>query len=726
MTTAFVLSGGASLGSLQVGMLRALHERGVRADLLVGTSVGAVNAAWLAGHPDSPVADLAQIWRSLRRGDVFPAEPLHGLFGFMGRRRGLEPPQRLLALIEEHLTFDRLEDAPVPLHVVVTDVLSTADVALSAGPAAAAVLASASIPGVLPPVEIEGRYFMDGGVVNNTPISHAVRLGADEIWVLPTGWSCSLAEPPRGALAWPCTASTPWCTSASPTRSSTRRATASTCESCHRHAPSPPPLPTSPPEPTSSKPPMTLPGRGSNTPATTSAPSRSFARTTTPSGHRVPREPEESIPMSAYDYDLIIVGAGSGNMLPDDSMDDWRIAVVETDRFGGTCLNRGCIPSKMFVHTADVARTIHDAARFGIDAEIRGVDWPAVRDRVFGRIDPIHDKAVDYRRRSGIDVHLGEARFVDQKTLDVEGTVLRGKRFVLAVGTRPRLPDIAGIDDVEVHTSDTIMRLDRLPASMLVIGGGFIAAEMSHVFGSLGTDITIVHRGDQLLQNNDHDIRDRFTRAYDDRFSLLLDSRIDRLQQTRRGIEATVTRGDGSIVQVAAEVVLAATGRVPNSDRLDVAATGLDVDEHGHVQTDATYQTNVDGIWAVGDVANHFQLKHMANAETRLVRHNIVHPESPRSETFGIVPAAVTATREYSATAYGWALEDTASMVKILADPDTRLLLGAHIIGPDASILIQPLIQAMCLANTVDEVAKAVLYIHPALTEVVEQALLDL
>lgn len=454
--------------------------------------------------------------------------------------------------------------------------------------------------------------------------------------------------------------------------------------------------------------------------------------------------------MSEYDYDLIIVGAGSGNMLPDESMDGWRIAVVETDRFGGTCLNRGCIPSKMFVHTADVARTIEGAGRFGIDAELRGVDWPAVRDRVFGRIDPIHDKAVEYRRRSGIDVYLGEARFVGPKTLDVDGTVLRGERFVLAVGSRPRLPDIHGIGDVEVHTSDTIMRLDRLPASMLVIGGGFIAAEMSHVFGSLGTDITIVHRGNQLLQNNDHDIRDRFTRAYGERFTLLLDSRIDRLKQTTHGIEATVTRADGSTTQITTEVVLAATGRVPNSDRLDVAATGLDVDEHGHVVTDATYQTTVEGIWAVGDVANHFQLKHMANAETRLVRHNLTHPESPRSETFGIVPAAVfadpqvatvgatedqlraggrpyvTATREYSATAYGWALEDTASMVKILADPDTRLLLGAHIIGPDASILVQPLIQAMCLANTVDEVAKAVLYIHPALTEVVEQTLLDL
>ncbi len=454
--------------------------------------------------------------------------------------------------------------------------------------------------------------------------------------------------------------------------------------------------------------------------------------------------------MPEHDYDLIIVGAGSGNMVPDESMSDWRVAVVETDRFGGTCLNRGCVPSKMFVHTADVARSIREAGRFGIDAELRGVDWPAVRDRVFGRIDPIHDKAVEYRRRSGFDVFLGEGRFVGPKALDVDGTVLRGERVVLAVGSRPRLPDIAGISEVEVHRSDTIMRLDRLPASMLVIGGGWISAEMSHVFGSLGTDITIVQRGPHLLASHDHAIQERFTRAYQERFTVLLESRIDRLAQTSTGIEASVVRSDGIIAQVEAEVVLAATGRVPNSDRLDIAATGLEVDEHGHVKTDDTYQTNVEGIWALGDVANHFQLKHMANAETRLVRHNITHPESPRAETFGIVPGAVfadpqvaavgatedqlratgqryvAATREYSAAAYGWALEDTASMVKVLADPDTRLLLGAHIIGPDASILIQPLIQAMCLSNTVDEVAAGVLYIHPALTEVVEQALLDL
>jgi mycothione reductase len=198
------------------------------------------------------------------------------------------------------------------------------------------------------------------------------------------------------------------------------------------------------------------------------------------------------------------------------------------------------------------------------------------------------------------------------------------------------------------------------------------------------------------------------------------------------------------------DALLIATGRTPNGDLLNVAGTGINVDEHGHVHTDDTYLTNIPGIWALGDVTNHFQLKHMANAEARIVRHNLMHPNAPKHASFPVVPSAVfadpqvasvgateeelraqgrayvAAIQPYRDTAYGWALEDTSSFVKILADPNTRLLLGAHLIGPQASILIQPLVQAMCLANTVDQVASGVIYIHPALSEVIERALLAL
>jgi NTE family protein len=200
--TAFVLSGGASLGAIQVGMLRALYERGVVPDLYAGTSAGALNAAFAASRPPTvDTADaLGDVWRDLRRNQVFPLNPLTGLFGFLGARDHLVPDSGLRRIVERHIEVDRLEDFPIPVHVVAVDVVSGEEVRLSDGPAVDAVMASAAIPGVLAPVDSDGRALMDGGVANNTPISHAVELGAEVVYVLPTGHACALEEPPRSAL----------------------------------------------------------------------------------------------------------------------------------------------------------------------------------------------------------------------------------------------------------------------------------------------------------------------------------------------------------------------------------------------------------------------------------------------------------------------------------------------------------------------------------------------
>ena len=296
----------------------------------------------------------------------------------------------------------------------------------------------------------------------------------------------------------------------------------------------------------------------------------------------------------------------------------------------------------MLVHTADVAHEVRHAGRFGVRAKWAGADWPAIRDRVFGRIDPLHERAVAYRRAHGDDVFLGEARFVAPKVLQVGGNEIRAERFVLAAGSRPAIPPIDGLAGVPFLTSDTVMRLGRLPKSMVVLGGGYIAAEMSHIFGSLGTKVTIVARGEHLLSRHDADVRARFTEAYRERFDLRLGATVKQAAKTRKGIRLHLVTPSGA--QAAeGEVLLVATGRVPNSDRLDVAAAGIETDEHGHVRTDSTYQTNVPGIWALGDLANHFQLKHMANAETRLVRHNLLHPGQPKQAAFTVVPSAVFA-----------------------------------------------------------------------------------
>jgi NTE family protein len=198
----FVLSGGGSLAAIQAGMLHALYERGIAPDMIVGTSAGAINGAFIASRPqtETTAQELAAIWRGLRRSRVFPLRPLSGLLGFLGSHDHLVPQSGLRSLVTEHLQHQRLEQMPIALHVVAVDVVSGQELLLSSGPALAAVLASAAIPGVLPPVAWQDRELMDGGVANFTPISHAVALGAREIYVLPTGHACALEQPPTSAL----------------------------------------------------------------------------------------------------------------------------------------------------------------------------------------------------------------------------------------------------------------------------------------------------------------------------------------------------------------------------------------------------------------------------------------------------------------------------------------------------------------------------------------------
>ena len=203
MTTAFVLSGGGSLGAIQVGMLQALAAEGERPDLLVGTSAGAINAAWVAGHGmgAESLDGLAAVWAGIRRRDVFPMRPLRSLLSMAGRGPSLCPSAQLRALIETYLPYTRLDAAETPVHVVTTDALTGAEVLLSGGNAVDAVMASAAIPGIFDPVEIEGRLLCDGGVANNAALSQAVALGADRVMVLPAGTACALERPPRTPLA---------------------------------------------------------------------------------------------------------------------------------------------------------------------------------------------------------------------------------------------------------------------------------------------------------------------------------------------------------------------------------------------------------------------------------------------------------------------------------------------------------------------------------------------
>lgn len=450
-------------------------------------------------------------------------------------------------------------------------------------------------------------------------------------------------------------------------------------------------------------------------------------------------------------FDLVIIGAGSGNSLLTPELADRRVAIIERGDFGGTCLNRGCIPSKMLVHVADVATATRHAGRLGITAAVDEVRWPEVSERVFGRIDPIAAAGEEYRR--GLDnvaVYKGQARFCGPRRLTVGDLEVTGDAIVLAAGARPFIPAAPDLRAVPFHTSDEIMRLTEPPRRLLIWGGGYIAAEMAHVFGAAGSEVTIVNRGPRLLRAEDIDVSERFTTAYRKRFRVLTSAQVLAAHSTAAEEVALGVSHDGDDEYLVADVLLIAAGRVPNGDELNVGATGVTLDEAGYVETDDYGRTAASGIWALGDICNPNQLKHVANAEARAVAHNLAHPADLRPVALGPVPHAVFASpqvasvgvteqalgatgqpyrrsiRPYGDTAYGWAMEDDTGFCKVLSDPATDRLLGAHICGPDAAVLLQQLVQAMAFDLSVTRIAREQLYIHPALSEVVEQALLGL
>lgn len=453
-------------------------------------------------------------------------------------------------------------------------------------------------------------------------------------------------------------------------------------------------------------------------------------------------------------YDLIIIGTGSGNSIPGPEFDDKSIAIVEKGVFGGTCLNVGCIPTKMYVYAADIAKEIGDAAKFGIDATYHGVDWSSIVKRVFARrIDPIAQGGEAYRRgpeTPNIDVYDMHAKFVGDKTISTgqsgEEKIITGDQIVIATGSRPFIPSDIKNSGARYYTNEDIMRLPDLPGSLVIVGGGFIALEFAHVFASLGTKVTIINRSEVVLRDADADISARITELSRDRFDIRMSTLVTDVSDNADGT-VTMTLNTGE--NIVADALLVATGRTPNGDQMDLAKGGIDMIGRS-IQVDEYGRTTSPGVWALGDVSSPYKLKHVANAEMRAVRHNLLHPDSLQVMPHKYVPAAVftnpqiaqvglteSEAREagynlsikiqnYGDVAYGWAMEDSTGFVKLIADKDSGRLLGAHLIGSQASTLIQQLITVMTFDLDLREVATQQYWIHPALPEVIENALLGL
>jgi mycothione reductase len=460
------------------------------------------------------------------------------------------------------------------------------------------------------------------------------------------------------------------------------------------------------------------------------------------------------------EYDFLVIGSGSGLEVANVAANrDQSVAVVEKGPLGGTCLNRGCIPSKLLLYHADVLETIERADEFHIDAEVTGVDFETIVREVNEEVQDDADSI-----RSGLlsspqhDLYQGEGRFVDERTVEVtggadDGARLRADTVLIAAGTRPSIPPIDGIEQVDYLTSTEALQLEERPDHLVVVGGGYIAAELGHFFGAFGTEVTIIGRRPNLLPEADGEVAEAFTERYSDRFSVYTGHSATAVSEDDGSVTVEARPyeygEDGGIVEdtepvtVTGDELLVAAGRRPNTDTLNLDATGVETDEQGFVETDEYLETDVDGIWALGDIVGEYLLKHSANHEARSVARNIFGSD-PEPVDYSAMPFAVFASpevagvgvteselqaedRDYATNTYRY--ENTArgdamkaeGFVKVLIDLEGEIL-GCHIIGPEASTLVQEVVVAMKTGSgTVQDIRESV-HIHPALPEVVQRA----
>ncbi|MBV7295236.1 mycothione reductase [Corynebacterium sp. TAE3-ERU12] len=465
-------------------------------------------------------------------------------------------------------------------------------------------------------------------------------------------------------------------------------------------------------------------------------------------------------------YDVIIIGSGSGNSIPSPAYDDLSIALVEEGRFGGTCLNVGCIPTKMYVLAADAALNAREAGRLGVHASVDSVDWDSIRERVFAkRIDPIAEGGEAYRRGTetpNIDVYDQHARFVGERTIvtgqgDTQRTI-SADQVIIAAGSRTSVPQFVLDSGVDYRTNADVMRMDTLPKEMIILGAGYIACEFAHVFSALGVTVHVINRSGLMVRHCDGDVAQRFTDVVTNNWDVHLNTVIDELSADGDDIVATLS--DGTTVR--GQELLVATGRTPNGDLMDLDKGGVEMTDDGRVAVDAFGRTSADGVWALGDVSSAHQLKHVANFEATAVFQNVLacrdggaNAESRlRTQSKGVVPSAIFShpqigqvgmteeqatewaqangkeitvkVQDYSDVAYGWALEDTHGFCKLIADKHTGRLLGAHFIGEQAATLVQQCVQMIAFNIDCREAASQQYWIHPALPELLENALLGL
>jgi pyruvate/2-oxoglutarate dehydrogenase complex dihydrolipoamide dehydrogenase (E3) component len=437
-------------------------------------------------------------------------------------------------------------------------------------------------------------------------------------------------------------------------------------------------------------------------------------------------------------FDAIVIGSGQGgNPLIQKLADHgWTVALVEKEHLGGTCINTGCTPTKTMVASAQVAHYARNAGKWGVRASAVTVDLPAVvarKDRVVEQWRSGLERKV--QERKSLHLYHGHARFIDPHRVQVGNEVLESERIFIDTGARPAIPAVEGLDRIDYLTNATIMQLQELPEHLLVLGGGYIGLEFGQMFRRFGSRVTIVHRDDHILPREDIDVTDELQKALEN-------------EGIRFVLKARVTgalKEKGQVVlrlgneKLSGSHLLVATGRRPNTEDLGLEKAGVQVTSQGFIRVNNRLETNVPGIWALGDVKGGPAFTHISYNDFQILYANLVEGKNLTTDT-RLVPYAVftdpqlgrVGLTEQEARAAGkkikigkipmsWVAraierDETAGLMKLVVDADTNRILGAAILATEGGELVQ-ILGAVMLAGAPYTLLKGAIYIHPTLAE---------
>jgi len=450
-------------------------------------------------------------------------------------------------------------------------------------------------------------------------------------------------------------------------------------------------------------------------------------------------------------YDVIVIGAGSGSIIAETALDhEYTVALVDKPPYGGTCQNFGCVPSKMLIFPADRIMEIKDARKLGVDATVQSIDFQGIMERMRRYRKEIQDH--EHESLHDVDnfqYYPGEGSFIREYTMKVNDETISGDKIFICNGARPAIPPLKGIDAMPYLTNETLLELHEAPESMIIIGGGYIAAEYGHFFAAMGTKTTILQMHERLLPAQEPDISELLEKEMRTRMTIVTNLRAT---EAWNHDDEVVVKGIDQLTQeektFAAHSLLLASGRVSNADTLHLENTGVALDQRGFVKVSEYLETTKKNIWAFGDITGKYMFKHVANREAEIAWHNAFHDHKapmdyhaipyavftyPQIASVGMTEAQARKNHEilvgtgfYSQTAMGIAMMDERSFAKAIIDRKSGRILGFHIIGPHASILIQEVINAMSSPEGTPAPLFQGLHIHPALPEIVFATLQNL